>query len=173
MFKHAYINIYITCRSSAALPESLTRSWRPGEQSSSAEIMQAGFFSTKPLHIALSVRLLSRRVPIAHWNTTYFPKVNVDRAWGEVRTKNYIFYVTSLPLLFFFFRSLKDISHLTAFLLSTITYRVLIKYCVFCDIVKFFDISEVCQFCRSTGFLPAWCVYTHRRRGKTEKGQSP
>ena len=38
-------------------------------------------------------------------------------------------------------------------------YRVFIKYCVFS--LKFCDFSELCQFCCSTGFLPAWCVYTH------------
>ena len=33
---------------------------------------------------------------------------------------------------------------------------------------KFCDFSELCQFCRSAGVLPAWCVYTHCHRGKTE-----
>ena len=50
-------------------------------------------------------------------------------------------------------------------------YRMFIKYCVFS--LKFCDFSELCQFCCSAGFLPAWCVYTHWHRGKTEKGQSP
>ena len=50
-------------------------------------------------------------------------------------------------------------------------YRVFIKYCVFS--LKFCDFSELCQFWCSAGFLPAWCVYTHWHRGKTEKGQSP
>ena len=50
-------------------------------------------------------------------------------------------------------------------------YRVFIKYCVFS--LKFCDFSELCQFCCSAGVLPAWCVYTHWHRGKTEKGQSP
>ena len=36
-------------------------------------------------------------------------------------------------------------------------YRVFIKYCVFSLI--FF--SELCQFCCSASFLPAWSVYTH------------
>ena len=49
-------------------------------------------------------------------------------------------------------------------------YRVFIKYCVFS--LKFCDFSELCQFCCSAGFLPAWCVYTHWHRGKTGKGQS-
>ena len=49
--------------------------------------------------------------------------------------------------------------------------RVFLKYCVFS--LKFCDFSELCQFCYSSGFLPAWCVYTHCHRGKTEKGQSP
>ena len=38
-------------------------------------------------------------------------------------------------------------------------YRVFIKYCVFS--FKCCDFSELCQFCCSAGFLPAWCVYTH------------
>ena len=50
-------------------------------------------------------------------------------------------------------------------------YRVFIKYCVFS--LKCCDFSELCQFCCSTGFLPAWCVYTHWHRWKTVKGQSP
>ena len=33
--------------------------------------------------------------------------------------------------------------------------------------------SELRQFCCSAGVLPAWYVYTHWHRGKTEKGQSP
>ena len=39
--------------------------------------------------------------------------------------------------------------------------------------LRFFDFSELCQFCCTAGVLPAWCVYTHWHRGKTEKGQSP
>ena len=39
------------------------------------------------------------------------------------------------------------------------SYRVFIKYCVFP--LKCCDFSELCQFCCSAGFLPAWCVYTH------------
>ena len=39
------------------------------------------------------------------------------------------------------------------------TYRVFIKYCVFS--LKFWDFSELCQFCCSAGFLPAWWVYKH------------
>ena len=39
--------------------------------------------------------------------------------------------------------------------------------------LKCCDFSELCQFCCSAGVLPAWCVYTHWHRGKTEKGQSP
>ena len=31
----------------------------------------------------------------------------------------------------------------------------------------------LCQFCRSAGVLPAWCVYTNWHRMKTEKGESP
>ena len=50
-------------------------------------------------------------------------------------------------------------------------YRVFIKCCVFS--LKFCDFSEPCQFCWSAGVLPAWWVYTHWRRGKTEKSQSP
>ena len=50
-------------------------------------------------------------------------------------------------------------------------YRVFIKYCVFS--LKCCDLSELCQFCCTAGFLPAWCVYTQWHRGKTEKGQSP
>ena len=46
-----------------------------------------------------------------------------------------------------------------------LTYRVFIKYCVFS--LKFCDFSELCQFCCSTGVLPAWCVYTHWHQGKT------
>ena len=48
------------------------------------------------------------------------------------------------------------------------TYRVFIKYCVFS--LKCCDFSELCQFCCSAGFLPAWFVYTHWHRGKTESG---
>ena len=36
-------------------------------------------------------------------------------------------------------------------------YRVFINYCV---IFPFCDFSELCQFCCSAGFLPAWCVYS-------------
>ena len=50
-------------------------------------------------------------------------------------------------------------------------YRVFIKYCVFS--LTFCDFSELCQFCCSAGVLPAWYVYTHWHRGRTEKGQSP
>ena len=48
-------------------------------------------------------------------------------------------------------------------------YRVFIKYCVFS--LKFCDFSELCQFCCSTGVLPAWCVYsTHTdTEGKQRK----
>ena len=53
----------------------------------------------------------------------------------------------------------------------SVIYRVFIKYCVFS--LKFCDFSELCQYCCSTGVLPAWYVYTHSHRGKTEKGQSP
>ena len=49
---------------------------------------------------------------------------------------------------------------------NTKCYRVLIKYCVFS--LKFCDYSELYQFCCSAGVLPAWCVYTHWNRGKTE-----
>ena len=45
-------------------------------------------------------------------------------------------------------------------------YRVFIKYCVFS--LTFCDFSELCQFCCSAGVLPAWCVYTHCHREKTE-----
>ena len=34
------------------------------------------------------------------------------------------------------------------------------------------DFSELCQFCCSAGVLPAWCVYTHWHRGKTEKDKN-
>ena len=44
--------------------------------------------------------------------------------------------------------------------------RVFIKYCVFS--LKFFEFSELCQFCCSAGVLPAWRVYTD-----TEGKQSP
>merc|ERR1711860_344322 len=37
-------------------------------------------------------------------------------------------------------------------------YKVFIKNCVFS--LEFCDFSELCQFCCSAGFLPAWCVYT-------------
>ena len=52
--------------------------------------------------------------------------------------------------------------------LKNLKYRVFIKYCVFS--LKFFDFSELCQFCCCAGVLPAWCVYTHWHRGKTESG---
>ena len=42
---------------------------------------------------------------------------------------------------------------------TLLNYRVFIKICVFS--LKFCDFSELCQFCCSAGFLPAWCVYTH------------
>ena len=51
------------------------------------------------------------------------------------------------------------------------TYRMFIEYCVFS--LKFCDYPELCHFCCSAGVLPAWCVYTHWHRGKTEKDQSP
>ena len=38
-------------------------------------------------------------------------------------------------------------------------YRVFIKYCVFS--LKFCVFSELCLFCCSAGFLPAWYVCTH------------
>ena len=38
--------------------------------------------------------------------------------------------------------------------------------------VFFCDFSELCKFCYSAAVLPAWCVYTHWHRGKTEKGKS-
>ena len=41
-----------------------------------------------------------------------------------------------------------------------------------CFFLKILWFSELCQFCCGAGVLPAWCVYTHRHRGKTEKGQS-
>ena len=44
------------------------------------------------------------------------------------------------------------------FLIKGGKYRVFIKYCVFS--LKFCAFSELCQFCCSAGFLPAWCVYT-------------
>ena len=50
-------------------------------------------------------------------------------------------------------------------------YRVFIKYCVYS--LKLCDFSELCQFCCSAGVPPAWCVYTHWHRAKTEKYQSP
>ena len=50
-------------------------------------------------------------------------------------------------------------------------YRAFIKYLFFS--LKCCDFPELCQFCCSAGFLPVWCVYTHWRRRKTEKGQSP
>ena len=49
--------------------------------------------------------------------------------------------------------------------------QVFIKYCVFS--LKCCDFSELCQFCCCAGVLPAWCVYTHGHRRKTEKDQSP
>ena len=55
--------------------------------------------------------------------------------------------------------------------MKLIRYRVFIKYCVFSS--NFCDFSELCQFRCSAGVLPAWCVYTHCHRGKTEKAQSP
>ena len=34
----------------------------------------------------------------------------------------------------------------------------------------FCDFSELCQFCCSAGFVPAWCVYTHTdTKGKQRK----
>ena len=42
-----------------------------------------------------------------------------------------------------------------------------------CFFLIFFYFSELCQFCCSAFVLPAWCVYTHLHRGKTEKGKSP
>ena len=53
----------------------------------------------------------------------------------------------------------------------SLKYRVFIKYCGFS--LKFSDFSELCKFCCSAGvLLPAWCVYTHWNRWKTEKGKS-
>ena len=42
-----------------------------------------------------------------------------------------------------------------------------------CFFLKILDFSELCQFCCSGGVLPAWCVYTHKHQGKTEKDQGP
>ena len=42
-----------------------------------------------------------------------------------------------------------------------------------CFLSTFCDFSELCQFYCSAGVLPAWSVYTHWHRGKTEKGKSP
>ena len=42
-----------------------------------------------------------------------------------------------------------------------------------CFSLKFLDFSELCQFCFSAGFLPAWWVYAHWHWEKTEKGKSP
>ena len=53
---------------------------------------------------------------------------------------------------------------------SLLCYRVFIEYCVYS--LEFFDFSELCQFCCSASFLPAWCVYTHWHRGKIEKGRN-
>ena len=40
------------------------------------------------------------------------------------------------------------------------SYRMFIKYCVFS--LKFWDCSELCQFCCSAGVLPAWlCTHTN------------
>ena len=39
--------------------------------------------------------------------------------------------------------------------------------------LKCCNFSELCHLCCSAGVLPAWCVYTHGHRGKTEKGKSP
>ena len=36
--------------------------------------------------------------------------------------------------------------------------------------LNFFEFSELCQFCCSAGVLPAWRVYTHWHREKTESG---
>ena len=53
-----------------------------------------------------------------------------------------------------------------------IRYRVFINYCVFS--LKFWNFSELCQFCCSAGVLPAWCVCTHTdTEGKQGKGKSP
>ena len=63
--------------------------------------------------------------------------------------------------------------HVSRFLTSYFwrMYSVFINYCVFS--LKFCYFSELCQFCCSASFLPAWCVCTHWHRGKTEKGKSP
>ena len=66
-------------------------------------------------------------------------------------------------------RNLLDALH--SFKSPSRNYRVLIKYCVFS--FKYCDFSELWQCCCSAGVLPAWCVYTHWHRGKTEKGQNP
>ena len=64
---------------------------------------------------------------------------------------------------------------------TKINYPIYYIYSVFCTgcslntvffSLKFCDFSDLCQFCCSAGFLPAWCVYTHRHREKIEKGQS-
>ena len=45
-----------------------------------------------------------------------------------------------------------------------------IEYCVFS--LKCCIFSELFHLCCSAGVLPAWCVYTHRHRGKTERDKS-
>ena len=52
-----------------------------------------------------------------------------------------------------------------------IMYRVLIKYCVFSLI--FFEFLNSASVGAALVFYMPYCVYTHWRRGKTEKGQSP
>ena len=51
-----------------------------------------------------------------------------------------------------------------------VEYRVFIKYCVYS--LNLCDFSELCQFCCSACVLPAWWMYTHWHRGKTEKTES-
>ena len=44
-----------------------------------------------------------------------------------------------------------------------------------CSLNIVFFVLEFCDFselCCSAGVVPAWCVYTHRHQGKTEKDQS-
>ena len=37
--------------------------------------------------------------------------------------------------------------------------------------LKFCYFSYLCKICCSAGVLPAWCMYTHYHRGKTEKAR--
>ena len=80
-------------------------------------------------------------------------------------------YLATLEMLYQCTTSSVDYSSATRLFIFKSMYRMFINYRVFS--LKFWNFSELCQFCCRAGVLPAWCLYTHWHRGKTEKSKSP